>query len=140
MGQYRRRRRSWLGPDSLFEGAWTLARWRWREQWGLLLVVGLGLVCAVMLAAALPLFSSVMTTAGVRSVLHATPNGTQIVADANMEALSASDVQRAMQLSNQVVQKQIGGDLSGNPESTVITSNWYMNHAGFVMNFYGVPM
>lgn len=125
---------------ALGAAALTLAVWRWRAQRPLLLVAGVGIACAVMLVAALPLFSSVMTTAGLRSVLRAQSNSAQIVANASLQALSSQEVANASALANRVMQKEVGQYLSGSPQTTVITGNWYLNHGGFTLNFYGVPI
>ena len=130
----------WLRPGAFFAAALTLAVWRWRTQRALLLVAGVGIVCAVMLVAALPLFSSVMTTAGLRSVLRAQPDSTQIVANADLQALSSQEVTNASALANRVVQPDVGRYLTGTAQTTVITGNWYLNSGGFALNFYGVPI
>lgn len=46
-----------------------LARWRTRQVWRLLLVLGIGMTLAVMLVCSMPLYSDVSMTAGIRSVL-----------------------------------------------------------------------
>lgn len=125
--------------QTFFAAAMTLALWRWRTQRLLLLIAGLGIVCAVMLVAALPLFSGVMSTAGLRNVLRAQPDSTQIIANASIQGLSSREVVQASALTTGVMQKELGSYLLGAPQSTVITGNWYLDHAGFTMNFYGVP-
>jgi len=130
----------WQRPLALGNAAITLAVWRWRTQRPLLLVAGVGILFAVMLVAALPLFSNVMSTAGLRSVLRAQSDSPQIVANASLEALSSHEVANASLLTNHVMQQDVGRYLSGSPQTTVITGNWYLNHAGFTMDFYGVPI
>lgn len=129
-----------LRVRSFFAAALMLAVWRWRAQRSLLLVAGVGIACAVMLVAALPLFSSVMTTAGVRGVLRAQSNSAQIIANASLQELSSQEVAHASVLADRVMQKEVGQYLSGPPQTTVITGNWYLNHGGFTLNFYGVPI
>lgn len=60
----KRRRRTALMPPSL-----TLALWRVKRMWRLLLVAELGTVAAVMLVCAVPLFSQVATAAGLQGAL-----------------------------------------------------------------------
>src|SRR5437879_4055142 len=48
----------------------TLARWRWRQHWFMLFMTGLGIVGAIMIVSALPLFANVTTTAGLRGILY----------------------------------------------------------------------
>ncbi|HEX7733818.1 MAG TPA: FtsX-like permease family protein [Ktedonobacteraceae bacterium] len=138
------RRSQWAGlwqrPGTFLEAALTLAVWRWRAQRALLLFAGVGILCAVVLVGALPLFSSVMTTAGLRDVLRAQSNSAQIIATAGLQGLSSREVANATELADKTMRKDVGGYLTGNPQKTVITGNWYLNRAGFTMNFYGVPM
>src|SRR5579871_4159741 len=57
----------------------TLAFQRLREVWGLLLVTGLGMLSAVVLVCAVPLYSQVAMTAGMRSVLASFSQNDDIV-------------------------------------------------------------
>jgi ABC-type lipoprotein release transport system permease subunit len=131
---------AWQRWQAFFSAAMTLAVWRWRTQRLLLLIAGLGITCALMLVAALPLFSSVMTTAGLRNVLRAQPNSAQITANAGLQALSTREVGNAAALADRVVQREIGPYLTGEPQRTVITGNWYLSSTSFTLNFYGVPV
>ncbi|HEY0755767.1 MAG TPA: FtsX-like permease family protein [Ktedonobacteraceae bacterium] len=130
----------WQRPEAFFRAALTLAIWRWRAQRPLLLVAGAGILCAVMLVAALPIFSSVMTTAGLRDVLRGQSKSSQIIANAGLQALSSREVANASALANGAMQKELGGYLTGDPQQTVVSGNWYLNRAGFTLNFYGVPI
>lgn len=56
----------------------TLAFWRVRETWRLLMVAGLGILIAVIILCSVPLFSTVSLTAGLRSVLSASPQDAQV--------------------------------------------------------------
>jgi len=53
----------------------TLALWRWRQHWFLLLMTVLGMIAAVIIACAVPLLAQTMLTAGLRGVLRASPTG-----------------------------------------------------------------
>ncbi len=53
--------------------------WRLRRTWFLLLFIAFGMVAAVVIVCTIPLLSSVMTTAGLRSTLRATPESDEIV-------------------------------------------------------------
>src|SRR5690349_8404230 len=50
-----------------------LAWWRFKRSWHVLLVTWLGMVTMVMLVCAVPLFSQVAMTAGVRNALNSAP-------------------------------------------------------------------
>jgi ABC-type lipoprotein release transport system permease subunit len=117
-----------------------LARWRWQTQRSLLLIAGVGILCAVTLVAALPLFSNVMATAGLRNVLRAQSDSARITANITLEGLSGNEVAHATALANRVMRKDVGPYLSGSPQTAVVTGNWYLNHSGFTMNFYGAPL
>src|SRR5258708_22706504 len=56
----------------------TLALWRWRQHWFLLLMTGLGMIAAMIIACAVPLLSQTMLTAGLRGVLRASPTSSEI--------------------------------------------------------------
>ncbi|HEY7125931.1 MAG TPA: FtsX-like permease family protein [Ktedonobacterales bacterium] len=68
--------------------AFTLARWRLRQTWRLLLVMELGILSVVVLLCAMPLFTQVALTAGVRAPLTASPQDAEIELQANTSDLS----------------------------------------------------
>src|SRR5690242_8837554 len=70
--------------------ATTLAAWRWRQQWLLLLITGLGVLAATTLICALPLFSAVMGTAGLRTTLRSSPDNAKIEVQLRLSALSSA--------------------------------------------------
>jgi ABC-type lipoprotein release transport system permease subunit len=69
-----RRRRGTLAPSTA-----TLALWRLRQAWQLLLVAGLGNIAAVMLVCVVPLFTGLALNAGLLSLLNQSPDASQIV-------------------------------------------------------------
>ena len=71
----------------------VLARWRLRNTWGMLLVTGLGMIAAVMLVCAVPLYSQIATTAGLHNVFSATPDSPVLRFHASLQGLSAPIVQ-----------------------------------------------
>jgi hypothetical protein len=71
----------------------TLALWRWRRHWFLLLVTGVGMAAAVMIVCALPLFTGVMQTAGLRSVLRAAPSSSELTLRAPVVGLSTQTLE-----------------------------------------------
>src|SRR5215472_18263565 len=78
------------GSRTLLPPTVTLAAWRLRQTWRLLLVMGLGMLAAVTLVCTAPLFSQVTLTAGLRGVLTATPADSQVVLRAGAKQLSSS--------------------------------------------------
>ncbi len=94
----------------------TLALWRLRQSWLLLSVTGLGMVAAVMLVCAIPIFSQVSTTVGLRGVLNASPESPYIVLDSNSSAITPSIVHHIGQQLTPSIQKSLGQYMSGPPE------------------------
>lgn len=86
----------------------TLALWRVRRTWRLLLIAGIGILAAVALVCAVPLYSQVSMTAGLRGVLTATPDDSEIGLQATANTLSPTIVQQSYQGLNRVVQQQVG--------------------------------
>lgn len=75
----------------------TLALWRVRRTWGMLLFTGLGMLAAVMLVCAVPLYSRVATTAGLRGVLTSNRDAATVTVHINTNDLLSSDVSQNTQ-------------------------------------------
>ncbi|MGH2478436.1 MAG: hypothetical protein ACRDHW_02105, partial [Ktedonobacteraceae bacterium] len=99
----------------------TLATWRWRQQWFLLLVTGVGMVAAIMLVCSIPLFSAIMLTAGLRGTASATPQSSQISVTAPVAGLSTQGVQQATGIITSPLQQQLGTYLQGPLRLEVVT-------------------
>lgn len=134
------RSRFWQRPVAFWNSAITLATWRWRTQWFLLLTTGVGITIAVVLVASLPLFSHMLTTASLRNVLRARPDSSQIVASTALHGISSDLVADSSARVDRLVHQDIGKYLLAPPQTTLVTGNWYLNHDGFKLNFYGVPI
>lgn len=65
-----------------------LAWWGLRQRWRWLAVMGLGILAAVVIVCAVPLFSQVALTAGVRSVLNASPQDSELQLQVESKVLS----------------------------------------------------
>jgi hypothetical protein len=78
------------GRRALVPPALTLALWRLRKMWRLLLVAELGIVAAVLLLCAVPLFSRVATSAGMRAALASGSNGISFVGRSSPVVASSS--------------------------------------------------
>ena len=68
----------------------TLALCRMRQTRLLLLMTGLGMITAVIVICAVPLFSNVMLTAGLRNTLDAQPGNAEITLATQTQGLSSS--------------------------------------------------
>jgi putative ABC transport system permease protein len=102
----------------------TLAFWRVRETWRLLLVAALGVVVAVVLLCVVPLFSNVSLTAGLRAILNASPQDHEVFLSANARGL---DKQSFAQYFDQPLQdfmrQQLGAYISAPPEFILQTQD-----------------
>ncbi len=86
----------------------TLAFWRLRKTWGLLLITGIGIVAAVMLVCTVPLFSEIAMTAGLRGVLTSPSNNSSIYVYSASSRISVSVINQTTQSLNQDFQKNLG--------------------------------
>ncbi len=107
----KRRRRRGLPLVATF----TLAWWRLRQTWRLLLVSGLGIVAAVMLVCAVPLFSQVAMSAGLRSALTAFPEASQIIIQGNATGASPDLIAQAQPAIDAFVRREMGPYLADTP-------------------------
>lgn len=90
----------------------TLALWRLRRTWGLLLITGVGMIAAVMLVCAVPLYAEVATTAGLRDILTAAPQNTDISVSSISQSISEPFIRKVTAHLNQELQKNLGPYLS----------------------------
>src|ERR1700720_2643140 len=97
----------------------ALALWRWRQHWFLLLMTGLGIVAAVMIVCAVPLFSEVMLTAGLRNTLTATPPGSEMTLEVDTAGLSSQGVDEISHLITPVLPQFLRNYLGGPPEREI---------------------
>ena len=71
----------------------TLAFWRLRQTWFLLLITTMGIIAAVIIVCAVPLFSDIMTTAGLHNSLREDPYASEFEVDAITQGISTPIVQ-----------------------------------------------
>jgi ABC-type lipoprotein release transport system permease subunit len=90
----------------------TLALWGLRRSWFLVLLAGVGIIAAVAIVCALPLFSTVTTSAGLHSVLTASPAGSELTVDAFPGGLSTRVVHATQQQFDPLFQQYLGTYLS----------------------------
>lgn len=86
----------------------TLALWRLRQTWRLLAITGLGIVAAVMLVSAVPLYSNVAMTAGLRSVITSSDQSADIVVQSMSQQISSSIISSATSQLDQDFQHNLG--------------------------------
>lgn len=93
----------------------TLASWQVRRTWFLLLCLTFGLLAAVMIACSLPLLSEVLTTAGLRSTLRATPASSAMELNVITTGLSTPVVQSLTHQFDPLFEQALGPLLTAKP-------------------------
>ncbi len=99
----------------------ALARWRWRQHWFLLLAIGMGMVAAVVMVCAVPLLSSVMQTAGLRSELNSSYTNSEVTLRADVAGLSTQGVEHIYQSIHPSFDQHLGTYLNGPPRLDIST-------------------
>src|SRR5579859_417352 len=89
----------------------TLALWRLRRTWFLLCITTLGMIAAVIVICAIPLFSDVMTTAGLRSTLLSTPTSAEVAINSRTLGISSHVVSEVSTQFNTVFRQSTGSQL-----------------------------
>src|SRR5579885_3576888 len=122
-----------------FSSVITLTFWRWRQQWLLLLVTGLGVLGATLLLSSLPLFSSVMITAGLRTTLRSTPGAARISATVSLRGISSRNVAQAIGQVNAATSKDLAAydDRLPGSDVQVKIGSWDIRGTNFLVNVYG---
>src|SRR5260370_17986387 len=93
----------------------TLSLWRWRQQWFLLMMICIGMIAAVTIVCTIPLLSSTMQTAGLRSVLRATPTSSEVALSAQVAGLSTQGIEQIYPSVNASLQQHLKTYLNGPP-------------------------
>ena len=91
----------------------TLALWQLRQTWRLLLIIGVGIIAAVMLVCSVPLYTQVTTTAGLRSVLNASTGTSDVTVRSIAEAVSWPQIHRIQGQLDHVLTTNLGPYLNG---------------------------
>ncbi len=104
----------------------VLARWRLRNTWGMLLVTGLGMIAAVMLVCAVPLYSQIATTAGLHNVFTATPDSPILSVHATMAAISAPVVQEVRKRIEPIPQEPLAAYLAKGSQFSIQSQGFQM--------------
>jgi len=109
-----RRRRTLVPP------AVTLAFWRLRQAWGLLFMTAIGMIAAVTLVCAVPLYSQIAATASLRGILSTPPSNADIVVRSNSRRISPSFIAQVTQHLDREFHKNLGTYL-GTKQLTIDT-------------------
>ncbi len=100
------------GGKTLFTPTVTLALIRLRNMWGLLLITGVGIVAAVMLACAVPLYSDVSMTAGLRGAVASSSQNADIVVQSFAEQINQHIIDGTTHALDQELKDKLGAYLS----------------------------
>lgn len=103
------------GTPAALSALLTLASWQVRRIWFLLLCLTFGLLAAVVIASSLPLPSDVLTTAGLRSTLRATPASTALELNVSTTGLSTPVVQSLTHQLDPLFEEALGPLLTAKP-------------------------
>jgi hypothetical protein len=96
-----------------------LAFWQLRQTWHLLAVVGAGLLAAVMLVCAIPLYAQVAESAGLRHTLESDPQNMYITVHAVNSLFSVDALNSAEQSITQELQSTLGSTVASVPDLSV---------------------
>src|SRR5579863_6943944 len=102
----------------------TLAKWRWRQHWLLLLIITLGMVASIVLVCTIPLLSEVLQTASLRNTLSAPPANTELAAHLTSPGLSNQTVETFFPTIDSAFQTNLKSYLNGPPRLEVQTPNF----------------
>jgi hypothetical protein len=103
-------------------GIIQLAGWRVRATWRLLVITGLGSIAAVMLVCAVPLYSDVSMTAGLRGVIGTSYQSSDIFVQGQSAVVSSTFIARTTQQLNAEFQNKLGPYLKPLEFSVIVPS------------------
>jgi hypothetical protein len=115
----------------------TLAWWQLRLTWRLLLIAGVGVVAAVVLACTVPLYSQVALSAGLRDALN-TPGDSSVTVHSVAHLVSSLATEKIAEQIQQEVGQDIGQFLASSQFS--VQSPGLLLHAGCLLQFIGWSM
>ena len=100
----------------------TLALWQLRRTWFLLLFITFSVIASVVIACTIPLLSEVMTTAGLRATLRATPDSADIQLNAGTAGLSSAVVNNVRGQFDPLLRHSLGSILK--PDLSALLSEY----------------
>ena len=116
---------------ALAPGIARLAGWRVRQMWRLLLVTWLGLLAMVVLVSAGPLFTSVASSAYLRSLVDTAPDGPYLTVEGVSTHMTQDQVQQIRQTADAALEHTLLGTYQqGAPQLVVQTPAFDMLAGG----------
>ena len=118
----------------------TLAWQRARQTWRMLLVSGVGMVCAVMVVCAVPMYSRVALTAGLRSTFGTYAQNGEIVVRSLPRLISTGLVSQATRRLNTAFDQALGPYLAP-PQFSIQTPHYtiYKKDQHGMLQLAGIP-
>src|SRR5579884_368735 len=127
---------------SLTMAVFTLASQHVRQAWGLLLLIALGILSAITLVCAIPLYAEVAMSAGLRGTLASYAQNGDIVVSSVSKAVSLAATVQATRHLDQEFSRNLGPYLSGTAEFAVESQTLSIasTHDSDKINLTGFPM
>lgn len=107
-----------------------------RRTWLLLVTTGIGIIAAIVMVCAIPLFSEVMTTAGLQTTLNSVPGGSEFTLDALAPGLSTPVTQNIQQELDPYLQAHIGSYVHRPSLFSIVESGFTYTRPGFLSNSF----
>jgi ABC-type antimicrobial peptide transport system permease subunit len=101
----------------------TLAFWRLRQTWRLLLVTGAGFIAAVVIICSVPLLSNVALTASLRDLLTSSSDASQLAVTAQPSLISTQAIAADKQEIDAFLRAQMGTYLARQTIFTLVTNS-----------------
>ena len=94
--------------SGLVSASVTLAFQRVHQTWRLLCLVGVGILAAMVVVCAVPLYTRVTMTASLRTTLTASSENADILAQGSVDEVSPREIEQLTQFFNRVFQRDLG--------------------------------
>lgn len=120
-------------PRSTLSSIATLARWQLRQTGRLLCIIGLGLLAAVVLVCAIPLYVQVSLSAGVRHALSADPQNLALTIHAQSQIFQSSALAAVQDDLNALVHRHLAANAAPTPDLSVQVSGLRASRTGLLM-------
>jgi len=98
----------------------TLAFWQVRQTWRLLLVTGLGVIAAVIIVCAVPIYSQIALTAELESALRASNSSSDLLVQSSAGQIAPQDIQNQQNTLDQIAHSALGGEVTGPTQFSLV--------------------
>ncbi len=98
----------------------TLAYWQLRQTWRLLLLTGCGIIAAVIIVCAVPLYTQIALTAEIENALRASNTSGDLQAQASAGQVQPVAIQRHQAILDHIMQSNLGDFLYGQTQFSFV--------------------